>query len=61
MSPRGNGAREAVRNLLAEHNLVAVKDYERATDALLGELWMRGFKVVPLDGTEDALEAFGDS
>jgi hypothetical protein len=49
MPSEGNGAREAMRNLLAEHGLVAVKDYEAATDLFLAELWVRGFKIVPID------------
>jgi len=38
-----------MRNLLAERGLVAVKDYEAATDLFLAELWVRGFKIVPLE------------
>jgi hypothetical protein len=52
MLDEGNGAREALRNLFAEHGLVAVKDYESATDLFLAELWIRGFKIVPLEESD---------
>jgi hypothetical protein len=48
-APTGNGAREA---------LIAIEVTPNATgltwsDWLLAELWLRGFKVVPLDGVDD--------
>jgi len=48
MTQPGNGAREALRSLIAEFNVVSVKNYEAATDVFLKELWERGFKIVPI-------------
>lgn len=39
----GNGAREA---------LLAILQHEQATDRLLGDLWLAGFKIVPLEPTD---------
>jgi hypothetical protein len=46
----GNGAREALLAIAANH--VDAKEVATITDYLLAELWVRGFKVVPLDGSE---------
>lgn len=40
--PAGNGARAAMVEISSE-----------LADFILAELWMRGFKVVPLDGSEE--------
>jgi hypothetical protein len=51
----GNGAREALMDI------VGLDD--KVVDRLLGELWLRGFKIVPLeaadtsDGCDDAARA----
>lgn len=45
----GNGAREALIELFTETN---VNDPATFADDLLAEVWLRGFKIVPLDGTE---------
>jgi hypothetical protein len=49
----GNGAREALMDIVGPD--------DKVVDRLLGELWLRGFKVVPLeaadtsDGCDDTL------
>jgi hypothetical protein len=49
----GNGAREALIDVLRDHRgyLTRSSDGE-GCDVVLAQLWMRGFKVVPLDDTE---------
>jgi hypothetical protein len=46
----GNGAREALIEILAASEQ---RNPEGRADSLLTLLWFNGFKVVPLDGTED--------
>lgn len=56
---RGNGAREALERVLdAECDVHPPVDEEHAyalqlPDRLLAALWIEGYKIVPLDGTED--------
>jgi hypothetical protein len=53
MSNRGNGAREALIDLV-QNRYTAHGDAGHEADVLLAELWVRGFKIVPLDGAEEA-------
>ena len=46
----GNGAREALIEMFASTN---VKDPESFADCLLAEMWLRGFKIVPLEPSDD--------
>jgi len=41
---RGNGAREALIDIVGPHGKVV--------DGLLADLWLRGFKIVPLDDAD---------
>lgn len=43
---QSNGAREALREIF--------NGDEKRTDAILADLWLHGFKIVPLDPEEDA-------
>lgn len=47
--PDGNGAREAVASALA---MCMQPMGDVFTDDLLARLWLLGFKIVPLDGSE---------
>lgn len=47
--PRGNGAREAMIDIGTDLPRTSAEDAACWTDWLLAELWVRGFKVVPLD------------
>ena len=50
----GNGAREALIEVLMERGFdLATESDEKGCDLILAELWARGFKIVPLDGTEN--------
>jgi hypothetical protein len=50
----GNGAREALIELALTFPNTSEHDAGLWTDMLLTELWMRGFKVVRLEPTEDS-------
>lgn len=48
----GNGAREAIMDYITLHMQIVNQPpdgWETFTDHLLAELWLRGFKVVPLE------------
>jgi hypothetical protein len=49
----GNGAREALIDATRVLPGRKPSDADFLSDWILGELWERGFKVVPLDGTEE--------
>lgn len=54
-APAGNGAREALIEILMERGFdLAQKSDEEGCDIVLAELWMRGFKVIPLEPSDDA-------
>jgi hypothetical protein len=50
----GNGAREALIEVGVGLPNTGEDDARRRADWMLAELWSRGFKVVPLDGSEPA-------
>jgi len=45
---RGNGAREALTDIVGPH--------DKVVDGLLADLWLRGFKIVPLEDTDHELQ-----
>jgi hypothetical protein len=47
--PAGNGAREALIELGIDLPNTSTEDAARWADWMLGEMWMRGFKVVPVE------------
>jgi hypothetical protein len=49
--PKGNGAREALIETMktVEARVIADWDAPAASDWILSDLWMRGFKVVPVE------------
>ena len=52
-TPKGNGAREALTDVERSFGDGETIGLSWA-DWILAGLWKRGFKVVPLDGTEEA-------
>ena len=53
MNP-GNGARAALRKVFAARYLVDDPNcLDSELDQVLAELWIEGFKIVPLDKSED--------
>lgn len=52
----GNGAREAVMGVMRDPHMrwpLGEWDVPAVTEYFLISLWSAGFKIVPLDGTED--------
>ena len=47
---KGNGAREALMEVLREHDLIPLTaDTAACTDIILAALWVHGFRIEPLD------------
>lgn len=52
--PKGNGAREALIGILTrEFNDSTLTEITKATDKLLAELFLVGFIVAPIEGSDE--------
>jgi hypothetical protein len=47
----GNGARDALIGLLKEHDTFT--DAPAAADIIIGDLWVRGFKIIPTEEKDE--------
>ncbi len=57
----GNGAREALIDVLRDHGTYLARESdEEGCDVVLAQLWMRGFKIVPLTAEDEQKEDLWD-